>query len=199
MNDAGIYGEKELRVVPEWCSSGARVVPEWCSSGARVVPRRFEPTTFRLVLESSTTELQETRGRLGRLTRFMMMVTNFSHTAWIAMLIYDAFAQWLCKKMENSTTNVTTGITLSNFLSFLGLFHSIEQLNSGYDSTFSVYQFIFINLFIISYQFILILIHLFFLFNENLKYFNKNNYGGRAESCCRLGPLLSLSSWRHHT
>ena len=37
MNDAGIYGEKELRVVPEWCSSGARVVPEWCSSGARVV------------------------------------------------------------------------------------------------------------------------------------------------------------------
>ena len=98
MNDAGIYGEKELRVVPEWCSSGARVVPEWCSSGARVVlewcpPRRVEPTTFRLVLESSTTELQETRGRLGRLTRFMMMVTNFSHTAWIAMLIYDAFAQ----------------------------------------------------------------------------------------------------------
>ena len=98
MNDAGIYGEKELRVVPEWCSSGARVVPEWCSSGARVVlewcpPRRVEPTTFRLVLESSTTELQETRGRLGRLTRFMMMVTNFSHIAWIAMLIYDAFAQ----------------------------------------------------------------------------------------------------------
>ena len=37
MNDAGIYGEKELRVVPEWCSSGARVVPEWCPSGARVV------------------------------------------------------------------------------------------------------------------------------------------------------------------
>ena len=103
------------------------------------------------------------------------------------------------KKMENSTTNVTTGITLSNFLSFLGLFHSIEQLNSGYDSTFSIYQFIFINLFIISYQFILILIYLFFLFNENLKYFNKNNYVGRGESCCRLGPLLSLSSWRHHT
>ena len=38
MNDAGIYGEKELRVVPEWCSSGARVMPEWCPSGARVVP-----------------------------------------------------------------------------------------------------------------------------------------------------------------
>ena len=93
MNDAGIYGEKELRVVPEWCSSGARVVPEWCPSGTRVVPRRVEPTTFRLVLESSTTELQETRGRLGRSTRFMMMVTNVSHTAWIAMLIYDAFAQ----------------------------------------------------------------------------------------------------------
>ena len=35
MNDAGIYGEKELRVVPEWCSSGARVVPEWCPSGAK--------------------------------------------------------------------------------------------------------------------------------------------------------------------
>ena len=82
MNDAGIYREKE-----------PRVVPEWCSSGARVVPRRVEPTTFRLVLESSTTELQETRGRLGRLIRFMMMVTNFSHTAWMAMLIYDAFAQ----------------------------------------------------------------------------------------------------------
>ena len=40
MNDAGIYGEKELRVVPEWCSSGARVVPEWCPSGARVVPEK---------------------------------------------------------------------------------------------------------------------------------------------------------------
>ena len=103
------------------------------------------------------------------------------------------------KKWKILRLIVTTGITLSNFLSFLGLFHSIEQLNSGYDSTFSIYQFIFINLFIISCQFILILIHLFFLFNENLKYFNKNNYGGRAESCCRLGPLLSLSSWRHHT
>ena len=188
-----LVNEWRRHIRRERTPSGARVVLEWCP------PRRVEPTTFRLVLESSTTELQETRGRLGRLTRFMMMVTNFSHTAWIAMLIYDAFAQWLCKKMENSTTNVTTGITLSNFLSFLGLFHSIEQLNSGYDSTFSIYQFIFINLFIISYQFILILIHLFFLFNENLKYFNKNNYGGRAESCCRLGPLLSLSSWRRHT
>ena len=35
MNDAGIYGEKEPRVVPEWCPSGARVVLEWCPSGAK--------------------------------------------------------------------------------------------------------------------------------------------------------------------
>ena len=44
MNDAGIYGEKELRVVPEWCSSGARVVPEWCSSGARQEESNLRPS-----------------------------------------------------------------------------------------------------------------------------------------------------------
>ena len=47
------------------------------------------------------------------------------------------------KKWKILRLIVTTGITLSNFLSFLGLFHSIEQLNSGYDSTFSIYQFIY--------------------------------------------------------
>lgn len=38
MNDAGIYGEKELRVMPEWCPSGARVVPEGCQEESNLRP-----------------------------------------------------------------------------------------------------------------------------------------------------------------